>query len=101
MGNLKFQKSNFIRIYYFHSFASTCIWYVNYAKPLATNAGTDGWISIILGWIVTSIIGVFIILMLQKNPNKNFSQILKTYFGKWIGTILFSCICLLSIFCWI
>ncbi|MRA64165.1 GerAB/ArcD/ProY family transporter, partial [Bacillus thuringiensis] len=53
-------------------------------SPLATTAGTDGWISIILGWMVTSIIGVFIILMLQKNPNKNFSQILKTYFGKWI-----------------
>ncbi|OUA91581.1 GerAB/ArcD/ProY family transporter [Bacillus thuringiensis] len=60
-------------------------------SPLAATAGTDGWISIILGWIATSIIGVFIILILQKNPNKNFSQILKTYFGKWIGTFfLFS-----------
>ncbi|OUB74541.1 GerAB/ArcD/ProY family transporter [Bacillus thuringiensis] len=56
-------------------------------SPLATTAGTDGWISIILGWIITSIIGVLIISMLQKNPNKNFKKILTTYFGKWLGTI--------------
>ncbi|WP_336771486.1 endospore germination permease [Bacillus bombysepticus] len=56
-------------------------------SPLANTAGTDGWISIILGWLITSIIGIFIILMLQKNPNKNFIQILKAYFGQWLGTI--------------
>ncbi|MED1305294.1 spore gernimation protein XA [[Bacillus thuringiensis] serovar konkukian] len=56
-------------------------------SPLAATAGTDGWISIILGWIITSIIGVLIILMLQKNPNKTFTQILTTYFGKMLGTI--------------
>ncbi|MGX5625278.1 GerAB/ArcD/ProY family transporter [Bacillus cereus] len=56
-------------------------------SPLAHTAGTDGWISIIFGWIITSIIGVLIILMLQKNPDKNFTQILKTYFGNWLGTI--------------
>ncbi|CUB41808.1 Spore germination protein [Bacillus cereus] len=49
-------------------------------SPLANTAGTDGWISIILGWVI-------IILTLEKNPEKTFKQILITYFGKWLGTI--------------
>ncbi len=49
-------------------------------SPLANTAGTDGWISIILGWVI-------IILTLEKNPEKTFNQILITYFGKWLGTI--------------
>ncbi|KAA0786808.1 endospore germination permease [Bacillus sp. BB56-3] len=55
--------------------------------PLATIADTDGWISIILGWIITSLIGVLIILLLQKNPDNNFIQILTKYFGKWMGKL--------------
>ncbi|PEV01656.1 spore germination protein GerA, partial [Bacillus thuringiensis] len=89
MGNLKFQKITLFEFIIFIHSLQLASGMLIMPSPLATNAGTDGWISIILGWIVTSIIGVFIILMLQKNPNKNFSQILKTYFGKWIGTILF------------
>lgn len=89
MGNLKFQKVTLFEFIIFIHSLQLASGMLIMPSPLATNAGTDGWISIILGWIVTSIIGVFIILMLQKNPNKNFSQILKTYFGKWIGTILF------------
>ncbi|WP_459501359.1 GerAB/ArcD/ProY family transporter [Bacillus sp. C1] len=54
----------------------------------ANIAGTDGWISVVLGWIITSIIGVMIVWVLQKNPNMNFFQILTYYFGKWLGTIL-------------
>ncbi|HDR6819588.1 GerAB/ArcD/ProY family transporter [Bacillus thuringiensis] len=56
-------------------------------RSLANTAGTDGWISIILGWIMTSIIGVLIIKVLQKNSEKQFPQILTNYFGKWFGTI--------------
>ncbi|MDR4181046.1 GerAB/ArcD/ProY family transporter, partial [Bacillus thuringiensis] len=55
-------------------------------SPLANIAGTDGWIAIIFGWMITSVIGIAIILVMQKNPNKNFPQILTSYFGKWLGT---------------
>ncbi|PGY07591.1 spore gernimation protein XA, partial [Bacillus cereus] len=89
MGNLKFQNITLFEFIVFIHSLQLASGMLIMPSPLATTAGTDGWISIILGWITTSIIGVFIILMLQKNPNKNFSQILKTYFGKWLGTILF------------
>ncbi|PFJ15743.1 spore gernimation protein XA [Bacillus cereus] len=58
-------------------------------RPLAATASIDGWISIILGWIITTIIGVLIIITLQKNPDKDFFQILTNYFGKWLGLLFF------------
>ncbi|MCU4716194.1 spore germination protein [Bacillus cereus] len=89
MRNLEFQNITLFEFIIFIQSLQLASGMLIMPSPLATTAGTDGWISIILGWIVTSIIGVLMILMLQKNPDKNFSQILKTYFGKWIGTILF------------
>ncbi|HDR4874867.1 TPA: endospore germination permease [Bacillus cereus] len=89
MENHKFQKFTLFEYIIFIHSLQLASGILIIPSPLASIAGTDGWISIILGWIITSLIGIFMILMLQKNPNKNFSQILKTYFGKWIGTILF------------
>lgn len=87
MGNNKFKNITLFEFIIFIHSLQLASGMLIMPSPLAAKAGTDGWISVILGWIITSIIGVFIILMLQKNPNKNFSQILKTYFGKWLGTI--------------
>ncbi|EOP91868.1 spore germination protein (amino acid permease) [Bacillus cereus HuB4-4] len=87
MGNLKFRNITlFEYIIFIHSLQLASGMLIM-PSPLATTAGTDGWISIIFGWFITSIIGVFIILILQKHPNKNFLQILTTYFGKCLGTI--------------
>lgn len=70
MGNLKFQNIALFKfIVFIHSLQLASDMLIM-PSPLATTAGTDGWISIILGWIITSIIGVFIILMLQKNQQK-------------------------------
>ncbi|MEB8677066.1 endospore germination permease [Bacillus cereus] len=55
---------------------------------IAGSVGTDGWITIILGWICTNIIGIFIILTMLKNPAMDFPGILIHYFGKWIGNLL-------------
>ncbi|MDZ5607809.1 endospore germination permease [Bacillus pseudomycoides] len=57
-------------------------------SPIANIAGTDGWVSIVLGWIISSIIGILIVSIFQTNPNMNFFQILRRYFGKWLGTLL-------------
>lgn len=61
---------------------------LNMPSPIANIAGTDGWISVVLGWIITSIIGIMIVWVLQKNPDMNFFQILTHYFGKCLGAIL-------------
>lgn len=55
---------------------------------IAGTAGTDGWISIILGWLCTNVVGILIITTMKQNPNMNFLAILIQYFGKWLGIFL-------------
>ncbi|UPJ18251.1 spore germination protein [Bacillus cereus] len=89
MENVKFRNLNqFEYIVFIHSLQLASGMLIM-PSPLANTAGTDGWISIILGWVITSIIGVIIILVLQKTPDKDFLQILTMYFGKWFGSIFF------------
>ncbi|PGH79728.1 spore gernimation protein XA [Bacillus thuringiensis] len=57
-------------------------------RTLAIAAGTDGWISIVIGWGITSIVGITIIAFLQKKNDMNFPQILKYYFGNFVGNML-------------
>lgn len=61
---------------------------------IAKTAGTDGWISIILGWICTNLVGILIILTMKKNPNMKISSILIRYFGKCLGTFLLFSYCI-------
>ena len=70
MGNLKFKNITLFEFIIFIHSLQLASGMLIMPSPLATTAGTDGWISIILGWMVTSIIGVFIILMLQKSQQK-------------------------------
>lgn len=87
MENLKFKNITLFEFIIFIHSIQLASGMLIMPSPLANTAGTDGWISIILGWVITSIIGVIIILTLEKNPEKTFKQILITYFGKWLGTV--------------
>ncbi|KMY52225.1 spore gernimation protein [Peribacillus loiseleuriae] len=62
-------------------------------RKLAETAGTDGWISIILGWILTTIASLIIIQVMKKNPHGSILELVTQNFGKLIGklvTILFA-----------
>ena len=52
---------------------------------LAETAGTDGWISIILGWMVSMLLSLVIIRIMKKNPEYTLFDLLSNYFGKWVG----------------
>ncbi|KRE75642.1 GerAB/ArcD/ProY family transporter [Paenibacillus sp. Soil750] len=54
-------------------------------SDLAKRAGTDGWISIILGWMVSTLLSLVIIRIMKKNPEHTIFELLTTYFGKWVG----------------
>ncbi|AQR79026.1 endospore germination permease [Paenibacillus larvae] len=58
-------------------------------KQLAQYAGTDGWISLILGWIIVTIISICIVRIMAQHPGEHFKDILIRYLGKWAGTIFF------------
>ena len=93
MENVKFRSLNlFEYIVFIHSLQLASGMLIM-PSPLANTAGTDGWISIILGWMITSMIGVLIILVLRKNSDKDFLQIVRKN--------IFYSIYYLFIFCWI
>ncbi|MGB7999315.1 MAG: endospore germination permease [Anaerobacillus sp.] len=61
-------------------------------RDLAKTADTSGWISLFLGWGLAVLASVIIIKLMEKYPEDTLVQLLRRFFGKWIGgglTILF------------
>ncbi|MGZ4105887.1 MAG: GerAB/ArcD/ProY family transporter [Tumebacillaceae bacterium] len=54
-------------------------------RELATAAGTDGWISLLIGWAVSVLASVILIQVMKKHPDDTVYDLLPRYFGKWIG----------------
>ncbi|MFT9848758.1 GerAB/ArcD/ProY family transporter [Aneurinibacillus sp. REN35] len=52
---------------------------------LAKDAGTDGWISIIIGWVITTIISLAVVYLIAKHPGESMLQLLIRYLGTWLG----------------
>ncbi|WP_088293041.1 GerAB/ArcD/ProY family transporter [Bacillus mycoides] len=57
-------------------------------RVLAEKAGTDGWIAILIGWIFSTISGIFIVKTAAKYPEDTLYEILIRFFGKIIGKTL-------------
>lgn len=57
-------------------------------RELAQEVGRDGWISILLGALVSILSSIAIIKVMEKNPDKGLHDLLALYFGKWIGGFL-------------
>jgi len=54
-------------------------------RLLAESAGTDGWISILFGWILSTGASLMIVQVMKRYPNATLIELLILYFGKWIG----------------
>ncbi|MBN6188827.1 endospore germination permease [Aneurinibacillus sp. BA2021] len=54
---------------------------------LAGMAGTDGWISLIIGWLVTVAASLCVIGIMSKHPGETMLEILTRYIGKWAATV--------------
>ena len=50
-------------------------------SELAEKAGTDGWISIIIGWFISTLAGLLIVQVMKKYPNGTIIDLLTHYFG--------------------
>lgn len=57
-------------------------------RVLAEQAGTDGLISILIGWLFSTLIGLVVIQIMKRNPDKTLPVLLQHYFGKAVGTIV-------------
>ncbi|MED4582406.1 endospore germination permease [Brevibacillus choshinensis] len=56
-------------------------------SDLAEVASTDGWISILLGWVLANVAGLLILQIMKRHPNESIFDLLIRYLGKWLGTL--------------
>lgn len=56
-------------------------------SDLAEAASTDGWISLLLGWLCAIVASLVIIQIMKRHPNETIYDLLLRYFGKWLGVI--------------
>jgi len=57
-------------------------------RLVAETAGTSGWISIFIGWLLSLLASLVIIQVMKRHPQYTIIDLLKHYFGKWIGALL-------------
>jgi len=55
---------------------------------IASKAGTDGWISILIAWALNTLAGSIILLLLRKFPDDPLPSLLGKIFGKSLGKLL-------------
>jgi spore germination protein (amino acid permease) len=59
---------------------------------LAKSAGTDGWISLLIGWAIAVLASLLIIQVMKKHPENTLYDIIPCYFGKVVGGVINICI---------
>ncbi|WNR45007.1 GerAB/ArcD/ProY family transporter [Paenibacillus roseipurpureus] len=68
---------------------------------LARGCGTDGWIVLIIGWLVSTICSLIIIQIMKRYPNGTIVDLLSHFFGKWVGKVsmvVFACYFIIFIY---
>ncbi|MEK8128813.1 endospore germination permease [Paenibacillus filicis] len=54
-------------------------------QDLAERANTDGWITIIILWIISLTASLVVIQVMKKQPEKTLPDLIKAYLGHWVG----------------
>lgn len=57
-------------------------------REVANTSGTDGWIAIVLGGLVTLLVSILIIQVMARHPDLVITEIFQIYFGRWLAKIL-------------
>lgn len=56
-------------------------------RLLAEKAGTDGWISLVIGWLISILVSLVIIKIMKFYPEGTLLELLSHYFGCWAGKL--------------
>lgn len=60
-------------------------------REVADPSGTDGWIAVLIGWILAMIVSLVIINLMQKYETDTLFDLFNRLFGKWIGKAFSLC----------
>ncbi|WP_368908671.1 endospore germination permease, partial [Bacillus wiedmannii] len=56
-------------------------------REVAQGANTDGWMSIIIGCAITTLVSLCIVKIMKKHPGYTLLDVLTRYLGKWLGRV--------------
>ncbi|PEA75651.1 endospore germination permease [Bacillus wiedmannii] len=56
-------------------------------REVAQGANTDGWMSIIIGCAITTLVSLCIVKIMEKHPGYTLLDVLTRYLGKWLGRV--------------
>lgn len=56
-------------------------------REVAQGANTDGWMSIIIGCAITTLVSLCIVKIMEKHPGYHLLDVLTCYLGKWLGRV--------------
>lgn len=54
-------------------------------RILSEQAGTDGWISLVIGWLISLASNLIIVQVMKRCPDGTVLELLTNYIGKWAG----------------
>jgi spore germination protein (amino acid permease) len=61
------------------------IGFLSLPRVLAEQAGTAGWIALIIVWVISAVAGLIVIQVMKRYPDGTLLDLLTVYMGKWAG----------------
>ncbi|OPH46790.1 spore gernimation protein [Paenibacillus ferrarius] len=83
----EFSRNNITSLQYIfiNSGLQVSVFFLSLPRILAENAGTDGWMSLIIGWLITIATSLIVIKIMTKYPEGTLLDLLTRYGGKWVA----------------
>ncbi|MGJ7036482.1 spore germination protein (amino acid permease) [Anoxybacillus eryuanensis] len=88
MKRYRFNEITIMQYIFLISGAQIGIGILSLPAQLADIANTDGWIAIIIGWLISIIASTIIIKTMAKHPQDTIFDLSRRYFGRIFGTLI-------------
>jgi spore germination protein (amino acid permease) len=75
----------FMQFIFLHFGMTISIGFLSLPRVLAEKVGTDGWISLLISWLITIPASLIVVQIMKKHPQGTLLDLLTRYWGKWAG----------------
>ncbi|TDG00459.1 GerAB/ArcD/ProY family transporter [Paenibacillus piri] len=85
MKKYAFNNMSLMQFIFFNTGIQISVVFLSLPRNLAEQAGTDGWIALIIGWILSLAASLIMIQVMKRYPDGTLLDLLTRYAGKWAG----------------
>ncbi|MCR8630009.1 GerAB/ArcD/ProY family transporter [Paenibacillus radicis (ex Xue et al. 2023)] len=85
MKKYAFNEITLMQYIFLNSGIQISVTFLSLPRKLAEQAGTDGWIALLLGWILSLAASLILIQVMKRYPDDTLLDLLTSLSGKWIG----------------